>query len=121
MQVGAITVGDLEVLTGGTIVVPQDSIISLRPNQTDTYTIELSFVSEGNGTSIDSHVVDNKKLQLKLKNFDNSLGTGNIEPMEVGTHESRTLFLMFVAYMIGTKPNNSRVLHYTFYMGKKVG
>ena len=57
-----------------------------------------------------------KKLELKLLNFNNSLGNGNISPLYIGNLEDKDLFLTYRIY----KLDNSKIrhIHYTIYQEK---
>jgi len=55
----------------------------------------------------------NKELQLTLYNFNNSLGQGNTNPINIGKLDGHNMFLNFVVYALGGTP--SKLLHYTIY------
>ena len=57
-----------------------------------------------------------KEIELKLVNFNNSLGTGTTEPLGIGTVSNKRLYLNFVVHALG----NQKTLHYTWYLGEEV-
>lgn len=54
-----------------------------------------------------------RKLELRLVNFDHELGTGNADPIEVGLLNEKPLFVNYRVYAL--QASKSRLLHYTFY------
>jgi hypothetical protein len=56
-------------------------------------------------------------LKLYLINFNHPLGTGNIEPLEIGTSGSgKKLFINCTSYKVGA--SDSRTIHFTIYKEK---
>lgn len=62
------------------------------------------------GTRFDADVVGGA-LVINLYNFDNSLGQGKMEPMEIGTLSGRRLFVIF---FVNTIEKSLRQFNYTF-------
>ena len=56
---------------------------------------------------------------LTFENFNNSLGIGNTDPIEVGWIGEQKLFLNYRVYSL--TGNTGKLLHYTWLLEKKKG
>ena len=110
-----IEVGDMSVLQSGTVIgVVNQSIEFLI----DDLTIEFIFVdNEDREQVVNPESVSNKHLKLTFINFNNSLGTGNIEPLKIGSYGDNHLLLSYRIYSLGE--NVGKTLHYTFLTASK--
>lgn len=112
--------GDYEVLFSGTVIQYEDNSISFHFDS-KTYgklSIIISFESDHtNVPKIKADKIDNRTLLIKLVNFNNSVGTGNVEPGEIGTYGGRKLLISYRVYRLAEA---GRTLHYTFYLGETV-
>lgn len=106
--------GPTEIVTSGTIVAYEGEPIRV-PVVGDEESIDLVFVfedEEGEGSRVDSEVIDATTLELKLVNFANPLGSGSPKPVDVGTLDGDPLHLHFrVRRLEGSDPE----LTYTVY------
>ena len=104
------TVGEFDLIDGGSIVANQSNNILFL---IDNLEIEIVFVdSEDKKQEIKSSIVDNKKLQLHLLNFNNPLGVGPTRPISVATFSSGIeIFLHYVVYSI----SDTKIFHYSWY------
>jgi hypothetical protein len=103
-------VGDFDLIESGSIVINQSNTISFF-----ILNLEVEFVfsdTEDKKQEIKVSTIDNKKLQLNLLNFNNTLGTGITKPMSVATlNTGEEVFLQYVVYAVG----ELKVLHYSWY------
>lgn len=110
-------VGDLEVVGNGTA---PSSIESKLKLVFDDLQFEFEFVNnkDVNSHSINSMVVE-KKLVFLLTNFNNSLGTGLIRPLEIGHHNGRRLYISF--WVITPNPSEGlRIINWTMLKGGNI-
>lgn len=86
-------VGELEVIGNG---IAPSSIESKLKLVYDDLQFEFDFI---NNKEINSHNIElkiiEKKMVFVLTNFNNSLGTGIIKPLEIGHHNGRRLYISF--------------------------
>lgn len=55
-------------------------------------------------------------IQLNFYNFNNSLGTGNREPLPLGWINNRTLYLNYRIYAL--QSGLDKLIHFTWYLGE---
>jgi len=79
-------------------------------------TFKFRFKKGTDGTRFDADIVDNVMV-LTLFNFDNSLGQGKIDPVEIATLNGRKLYITF---FVNTMEDNVRQFNYTFMLGDSV-
>jgi len=72
--------------------------------------VKYLFKTGSDGTRFDAEVIDGA-LVISLYNFDNSLGQGRLDPMEIGNLSGRKLFATF---FVLTTETNVRQFNYTF-------
>jgi hypothetical protein len=63
--------------------------------------------------------VDKTTLKLVFTNWENILGTGLMEPIEVGTFRKRKLYLLLFIRKIGSKADQ-KLVTLSFYSGEEV-
>ena len=98
--------GSYEVIASGVVHLAEPEVTFELAN----LIIKYSFKTGSSGTALDAEVVDGA-LVITLYNFDNSLGQGKIEPMEIGILSGRRLFATFFT---STIEKNLRQFNYTF-------
>lgn len=81
--------------------------------------LAVSFVfcskEDSSDPSIESQASsDNKKLEIKLLNFDSNIGVGSNRPIEIGILAGRKLFVLFHVKQLGN--TGVRVFNYTFFL-----
>lgn len=108
-------------------ILDSGSVISFR-NDPLTLTLplegeDLVFIFSFRSEKVDEHRprVDvfpcgERKLELQFVNFDYDLGTGNVNPIELGLIEEKPLYLNYRIYALAD--SDCRLIHYTFYQGK---
>lgn len=113
-----IKIGKYNVLSSGTVI----GVV----NEPITFTIEnlvFEFRFKDNKETKENKLntelsEDQTKLILNFENFNNSLGTGNIEPMQLATLNGRFLLLNYRVYALTEK--SGRMLHYTWLLGDQM-
>ena len=98
--------------------VVRDGVLVLNSTNTITFSIyNLEFVfdfrkEESGKRDVFQESSGRNRLLIHLINFDNTLGTGFSDPMEVATLETgEKLYMLFAVYAIA---DNLRILHYTW-------
>ena len=107
------------IVSGSLITFREDPLTLSLPLEGE----DLSFIFSFHHDSVDPQrprveVVpcSDRKLELQFVNFDYDLGTGNINPIEIGTLDEKPLYLNYRIYALAD--SDCRLLHYTFYQGK---
>ena len=114
-----ITTKNFEVLNSGSVITYENEPITFH--LADDLRVTFVFRDDKNNKEhrMDFNPIDNNELELILINFNNSLGTGNIKPISIGTLNNRRLFTNFRVYALSEK-NKGRTIHYTWYLGEEV-
>lgn len=73
--------------------------------------IKYRFSSDNEGTRLSSDIIDNE-LILTLYNFNNPLGEGKLDPIEIGNIGGRKLMATF--FVVTPQLSNLRQFGYTF-------
>lgn len=109
--------GDLDVVGRGLIPTSNTHPLSLF---IDDLTITFKFEVDPSikGAYVDA-AVDGKNLTWVLKNFDNTLGQGVLDPQKLGSAFKRELFMTFWIWT-PSGPDEGRMISYVFYLGKEV-
>lgn len=103
----------LKIVTSGLEVISSGVVHLVEPEvkfSIASLTFKFRFKSESGDSRFESNIVDDEMI-IDLFNFNNSLGQGKIEPMEVGTISGRRLFITF---FVNTIEKNLRQFNYTF-------
>ena len=110
----AIKSGGKDILASGTVIVYSTdlefNIAQLR--------VVMEFVSDDSSTRVESAAVGTTTLNLKLFNFNSSVGSSTTDPMQFGTFAGRQIFLSFMVFAISG--GNGKTVHYTFTLGEHV-
>lgn len=115
MEINPIKSGDYEIIDHNTVISFGENPVefdasAISPNAT----LKFIFFNDPEVKPEDRmkiEIVENE-LQIKLWNVNNSLDSGNIDPLEVGVIEGdHKIFLNFRTRKVG----NSRTIDYTFY------
>ena len=102
-----------DVVASGTCVLIGNQTLKFEFNK--NFMIKISFVDDDSKSQkIESEVVGGA-LCIRLRNFNNSLGTANVESLRLGIMQGRPISLNFAAYRIGDDKGYSRVFSYTFF------
>lgn len=110
---------DYDIISSGTIigVINQALIFKI-----EDLLFELKFINniETSENKISSSIgEDGKKMILTFQNFNNSIGIGNTDPIEIGWIGEHKLFLNYRVYSL--TENTGKLLHYTWLLEKKKG
>jgi len=113
----AIKVGNYDVHSSGTIIgVAGEPIVFSFDNL--TFEFRLIDDKENPKQEMTTEIPpDGTKLILNFKNFNNSLGTGNLSPLRVALLNSRPLFLNYRIYALAD--NAGKMIHYTWLLGEQ--
>jgi hypothetical protein len=104
-----IRTGGYDVLAGGTVITADGKNLEF---QIDNLRFVFSFLSDNGATRMEPGPVSSSALTLLLFNFNNSIGSGTTEPIEIGTVRGRKLLLSFMVYSMN--PDSTKTVHYTF-------
>ena len=117
-----IQIGEYEVYAEGTIVSLPDLPVNFL---IEDLTFELIFID--NVEIIDQkleakQLLNKKGISLIFTNFNNSLGTGNIKPLPLGSINDKTLFFNYRIHDLNGEPNkgkSGKTIHYTWLLKEK--
>lgn len=111
---------DLEITSHGNRVVASGSVYTFDPSNIAFrlygLTYHFQFAKDNKGQRIEDTKRDEKSIQLIVYNFDSSLGTALLEPIEVGKVEGKLLYFQLGVYTLSEGKN--KLINYTFYLGK---
>jgi hypothetical protein len=114
-----ITSGNYEVFDSGTVISFEQEPVTFHL-ATDLQ-IRLAFRDDSEKKDehrLEFNPISNNELEIILVNFNNSLGTGNTVPLQVGTLNNKLLYLNFRVYTLNVKTN--KTIHYCWYLGEEV-
>lgn len=113
---------DFKISTSGYNVVSSGSVIlygadselrlSVVASKTFSFEIILEFIKNDEKEQNLSKAVEENTITFKCINFNNSLGTGTVEPLSIATIGGKKLFLHFWSYLMGDA--SVRKVEYTF-------
>jgi hypothetical protein len=108
--------GDLEIIGNG--IAPCTTDMPLKIKIKD---LELVFKFESDSTKEmkAERRVDGKKLILVLLNFNNSLGSGIIEPVEFGIIDHKKVYLSYWVWTPSSK-DSKRIINWTILQGEEI-
>ncbi len=114
-----ITSGNYEVFDTGTVISFEQEPVTFH--LAADLQIRLAFrddIEKKDEHRIEFNSISNSELGIILVNFNNSLGTGNTAPFEVGILNNKKLYLNFRVYTLNVKTN--KTIHYSWYLGEEV-
>lgn len=112
--------GSMDIIASGTIINFKRQPIEIIIPSPDR---DMKLIFEFNDTTgniipqTEKNLIDTKSLHIIFYNFKSPLGTGNSEPVYLGTVAGRELYLNYRIYHL---EGSDKTLQYTFYLGKKV-
>lgn len=108
-----------DVLESGSLITYSnnaDVTFNLTFDDTFAFGLVLEFGSDGEKEHKLFKKVDQNTITLVCTNFDNPLGTGTIQPIELATYGNKKVYLNF---WVNALANNSlKKISYTFYIEK---
>lgn len=110
-----ITVGNLEVLGNGSIISqPEEPVDFNLGDNLSPFVVRIIFRNDGQNQAsrIDSALSEGR-LNLSLFNFNSSMGTGNIQRLDMGRMGTKSIFLSLWVVALGA--GGHKLLHYTWY------
>jgi len=115
-----IKIGELDVYEKGSLINTIGENIEILLGSKHQFTAEFKFSgdTENKETRFEAYSLNKIGIGLNLINFNNSLGTGNLNPIKVGWLEGRSLFLNFRVF--GINNDQGYIFEYTWLLGKKV-
>jgi hypothetical protein len=108
-----ITTGGLDVVISGTVITANNKDLQF---QLANLNVTFNFLSDGSTPRLGTLTTAGATLNIPLHNFDNPIGTGTTQPLEIGTLQNRKLLLSFMVYTHG--PESTKTVHYTFMVGE---
>lgn len=108
--------GCYNILSSGTALTTNyaaDFEFNVTMSPSFTFNIILEFESNKDDKQRVNQTVSNNTITLQCINFDNALGTGLTEPVEIATYQDKKVYLNFWVYSLGDK--SLRQILYTFY------
>ncbi len=109
--------GDLEIIGDGTAHVNQEQQLSLVID--GKLEMGFEFLSDSKNSEFKtSYRVEDNKWIWELTNYNNSLGTGIISPLQVGTLDEKKLFVTFFVWTPNEKEGR-RIVNYVVYQEKE--
>jgi hypothetical protein len=109
--------GSYKIFASGIVIQYNNEPIrfSIAPNMS----LVFKFITTEDKNIRMEHTISNDSLIVLLYNFDNSLGTGNTIPINIGVLNNRKFYINFRVYAL-SELKESRTLHYTLYLGEEV-
>jgi hypothetical protein len=111
-------VGIYDILDSGTIVGNVDEPVDFIIDEIADFTVRLKFI---NDTGTDKYTRQAEKfgakgVQLVFTNYNNSLGTGTVSPLKIGSFNKRELYINYRIYHL---EGTGKLIHYTWLLGKE--
>lgn len=113
--------GPYEVFWSGVVVSFKDNPIEfLLTDEPNPLTISFHFKNrkEKPEQALEVAPATDRALNIFCYNFNNPLGIGNTEPIEIGVLANRKLFLYYRIYTLGE--TTEKEMHFAWYLGEGV-
>ena len=106
-----IKTGDYDVMASGIVhlLAEKESTLSV-----EDLSMKITFDNKGKEPAIKGEQEDAKNIKITLSNFNNSLGQGNTQLIEIGEKDGRKLFLAFRVFFL--KGADTKTFEYTLYL-----
>lgn len=117
-----IKTGDLDLFVNGTFIAPAlgDTQIKIKSEIEEiTFVFELATDRSGEDQIVKITIDDPQTARFKLTNWNNPLGGGLLEPLNIGTFDNRQLFVFFVIQKLGLE-SEARLIIFNAYLGAEV-
>ncbi len=104
-----------EILSSGSVIQFKDEDIIFH---VDDLNFRITFKSDSGKARFESEIQDDKnEMKIMLYNYDNNLGIGMSEPLEIATIEDKKVYFIIKVTTLG-RSKSSRLIHYTWYCEK---
>lgn len=113
-----INIGQYEVYSSGTVVGNVNEEIKFFIEDL-IFEIVFKTNKEQPEQKLSQHQPNDKSLTIEFVNFNNSLGSGNRVPIQVGTIGEKILYLNFRVYSLAD--DAGKLLHYSWLLKQKEG
>lgn len=110
-----IRTGNKDVIASGTIITADSRNLEF---QLTNLCVIFEFLTDSGSTRLESGAPTSSTLNLRLYNFNNSIGAGTTQPLEIGNLGGRKLWLAFMVYALSSE--SSKTVHYTFMVGDPI-
>jgi len=106
-------IGNLEVIDTKIVHVTRNSNLSIK---IENLSIIIEFLNDKNEENkINREIISNTTLKIKCNNFNNSLGEGVLEPIEIGILDNKKMYLTFFVWTPNISLEN-RIVNYCLYL-----
>ena len=114
LQIG-IESSSKEILSSGSVTQFKDEDVIFH---IDDLNFRFSFKTDSGTSRFETEILDDvNEMKITLYNYDNNLGIGMIEPLEVATIEDKKIYFIIRVTTLG-RSKVSRLIHYTWYCEK---
>jgi Domain of unknown function (DUF6864) len=101
--------GNLKVIGNGISPATKEFPLKLKVRDLE---IEFEFTDDKSNETVEERRIVGKKLFLVLKNFNNSLGTGVVNPVKFGFIDKKEIFLSYWVWTPNIK-DGKRIINWT--------
>jgi len=113
--------GDKELLASGMVLTFDSEPVEITLSYKDEIiTFSMEFISdpEIKDLPLSFELVNQTSLKVKFTNHNNTLGTYNIQPFELGSIGNRLLYFNY--FITQLNQTSRKKIDYSFYVGKEV-
>lgn len=113
-----IRTGDFDVYENGTIIAIKDKPIDFIIDPQTDFILRMVMESDSEDIKMRSkaELFEKNGVKIIFTNYDNPLGSGNIDPIRIGTLGGKKLFLNYRIYPLEKSGSH---IHYTFLLGEE--
>ncbi len=113
-------IGEFDIYAKGTLITTDKSLLVLTLGSKGQFKFEFKFEDDkiNSETKIEAYKLEVTGIGFKMLNFNNVLGTGNVNVVKIGWLEGRSLYIDYRVFSIND--NKGAIVHYQFLQGKKV-
>jgi hypothetical protein len=112
-----ISSGGAEIISSGLIIQFNKKPIEINvqlPDFSFTCVIKFENKLENKVQSLHAEAIPPSTLSITFFNFNNPLGSGSSEPLNIGSYKNKSLYLSYRIYSLSE--NSDKTLHYTIYL-----
>ncbi len=111
-----LTANNYEVFESGTVISFRDEPVTFEL----AADLKIRFVFRGDQDSPETsfNAINPNELEIIFSNFNNPLGAGNTEPIQLGTLNNKALYLSYrILALVGAQ---GKTIHYSWYLREGV-